>query len=485
MLDRLTTANSWWVDRAAIEYDQHIRAWVEAPTRWTPRVVQELDLAAPAIYTLRGPRQVGKTTALKLMIRRSMQELPEEEVLYYSCDLDDDPDAIREVVQTAKRVRPPGKRWRIFLDEVTSISGWERGVKWLWDNTEARNDTFVVTGSSAVDLASGADRLPGRRGRVRRPDRILLPLSFSDFARLHGLVPPVEVQAHQFLNDDIQGKLEQAQVQLPELQTLFERYLHCGGFPTAVVEEHVTRHVSDQTLSTLWGLVENEVRRQRMDPVRAFRTIEHIVRALSGPTEWTALAETLDADRRTAEDYTRLLALMFVVLVLHKVDPRRGGPQLRAQRKLYLVDPLFAYLPQRLRQSDATSDQSSLVENVVVLGLFRSEERPLVEEFALPQALFYWRSKSGGEVDALVGTARHTPVEVKYRGNLDRRDIAALTRSFDRGVVVTRDTLDLKDRRFPQVPASLFLWILAGESVVAATSGSDLQTGAGGAGPRR
>src|SRR3990170_977779 len=103
MLDRLTTANSWWVDRAAIEYDQHIRAWVEAPTRWTPRVVQELDLAAPAIYTLRGPRQVGKTTALKLMIRRSMQELPEDEVLYYSCDLDDDPDAIREVVQTAKR----------------------------------------------------------------------------------------------------------------------------------------------------------------------------------------------------------------------------------------------------------------------------------------------------------------------------------------------------------------------------------------------
>lgn len=44
-----------------------------------------------------------------------------------------------------------------------------------------------------------------------------------------------------------------------------------------------------------------------------------------------------------------------------------------------------------------------LVENAVITARFRGEERPLVEEFALPQALFCWKFKSGGKVDVLVG----------------------------------------------------------------------------------
>jgi predicted AAA+ superfamily ATPase len=105
---------------------------------------------------------------------------------------------------------------------------------------------------------------------------------------------------------------------------------------------------------------------------------------------------------------------------------------------LYLVDPLVAHLPRRLRQSEASLGMTAVVENAVITALLRGEERPLVEEFTLPQALVYWKSKSGGEVDALVGSRSGTPVEVKYRGAVTRRVIAALTRWFRRGVVVTR-----------------------------------------------
>lgn len=100
---------------------------------------------------------------------------------------------------------------------------------------------------------------------------------------------------------------------------------------------------------------------------------------------------------------------MFVVVILHRIDPRRGGPYLRAQRKSYLVDPLLASLPRRLRPSDAAPTVTALVENAVITARFRGEERPLVEEFALPQALFYWKFKSGGEVDALVGRYARRP----------------------------------------------------------------------------
>jgi predicted AAA+ superfamily ATPase len=58
------------------------------------------------------------------------------------------------------------------------------------------------------------------------------------------------------------------------------------------------------------------------------------------------------------------------VVILHRIDPRRGGPYLRAQRKLYLVDPLLAYLPRHLRQSDASPKMTALAENAVVMALF-------------------------------------------------------------------------------------------------------------------
>lgn len=269
----------------------------------------------------------------------------------------------------------------------------------------------------------------------------------------------------------MQDNLRELLIHLPTVQALLDRYMRCGGFPASVSDEHVNGQPSELTVRTLWDLIESEVQRQGMDATRAYRAIERTVRAIRYPTGWTALGEYLGADRRTAEDYVRVLAHMFTTLILHRLDPERLGPMLRAQRKLYLIDPLLIHLPRRMRQSEAVPDLPALVENIVVVTLFRSEERPLVEEFAVPQALFYWKSKSGGEVDAIAGVGpmrTRTPVEVKYQTVVSGRDIAALTRSFPRGIVVTRDLLDVSDRRFPRLPAALFLWVLSGESTVRA-----------------
>jgi len=46
--------------------------------------MDQLDLSTFHIYTLRGPRQVGKTTLLKLMIKRLLDnpEIEKEQVFY-------------------------------------------------------------------------------------------------------------------------------------------------------------------------------------------------------------------------------------------------------------------------------------------------------------------------------------------------------------------------------------------------------------------
>ncbi len=73
----------------------------------------------------------------------------------------------------------------MFLDEITSVEEWRRGMKRLVDAGMLPNCTVVAAGSGAPGTARAAERLPGRRGRVEGAhDHVLLPMRFAEFAAL-------------------------------------------------------------------------------------------------------------------------------------------------------------------------------------------------------------------------------------------------------------------------------------------------------------
>ncbi len=47
-----------------------------------PQIISDMALTVSAIYTLRGPRQVGKTTVSKFMSRRSLEGAQEEVLVF-------------------------------------------------------------------------------------------------------------------------------------------------------------------------------------------------------------------------------------------------------------------------------------------------------------------------------------------------------------------------------------------------------------------
>jgi AAA domain len=157
--------------------------------------IEDVDLSRAVVHILRGPRQVGKSTDLKLLVRRALEAgVPARQIVYLSLDLFEDQPAA-ELVATVSRAlelarrRPVGPRL-ILLDEVTAARNWRTSIKVLWDNGRIDSDVVVCTGSSAIDLAHGAaERLPGRRGAGR--DILVLPQSFASFARaLDPALPP-------------------------------------------------------------------------------------------------------------------------------------------------------------------------------------------------------------------------------------------------------------------------------------------------------
>jgi len=73
MEERLLFYNPWWSDPARIDSDKDIKAVESSSIKWRQEKIVHFALEKDAIYTLRGPRQVGKTTLLKKMIKNLLK----------------------------------------------------------------------------------------------------------------------------------------------------------------------------------------------------------------------------------------------------------------------------------------------------------------------------------------------------------------------------------------------------------------------------
>ena len=491
-MERLRDMNPWWTEPTAIAADRHLKAAAEAPFLWNPVVFSREELASPSVFTLRGPRQVGKTTLLKRLVRESLEAgWPHRRLLYYSFDLEREAEAPVRVVRLARDLFPGEGPWRVFFDEVSSLPDWQRAIKYLRDQTPAAGYTFILTGSSARDIRVGAERLPGRRGPAARPDRVLLPMDFATFCRVRGLpAPPARLPVEGFMDPANDQLLREAQLRLPELLTSLELYAANGGFPQAVGD--LLRHggLSESTLRVLWDVVAGDVDRWGRDHLVALKLLERVGRHLATPLSWRGLAEDMGVAPATAEEYVRLLADSFVLQVLHFWDPARRSWSPHKQKKLYFTDPAWARIP-GLLLGGGPPPLPHLVEAVVAVALFRAVEPAPVESFATPQRVFYWRSTGGREVDFLVRTeeplrvppearepaprARRVvlpggetreallPVEVKFQAAVSGYDREALRRAFGRGLLLSRHTLDLAGP-VRTVPVPVFLWLLRTEA---------------------
>jgi len=178
MIQSLINQNIWWQDKRLISHDPKIRELQSGGLVWRPAVLDEFDLDRFAVYSLRGPRQVGKTTAVKLLIQELLERpgVAKEQVMYFSCDTIDAYKELIELLETylahLKKLGLHNKRLAIFLDEITSVKDWQRGIKHLVDTGALEKACVVLTGSNAADLRRAVERLPGRRGGVKTPDKI-------------------------------------------------------------------------------------------------------------------------------------------------------------------------------------------------------------------------------------------------------------------------------------------------------------------------
>ena len=486
----LERRNPWWRRVEAIEEDFHVVEYEAHEPKWDPMVRRSIPFDRDRVLTLRGPRQVGKTTLLKLLLRGRLRSgVHPRSVLYLSCDLLHDHGEIAGAVDAymaSSRGVPPGERRLLLLDEVTSVRDWDRAVKHVVDSGAAVGSTMVLTGSHAMDLRRSSGRLAGRRGEGDAPvDLVMRPLRFSEYVAT--VSPPLFGELEAALGDagTTRGEVLAALLggRVPDalggpvhalrgdLRALVDDYMLTGGMMRAVRQLREDGSIAPGTYELYVRGLLGDLGRWGMSEGLARQVVAAVTERLSTSYSLNSIAKDTEiGSHSTAGRYLDALEGSFVLFNLFQLELHKGRARYRAERKVHYADPFMAHAfaawvrgevdpyPWSVERLSSGDWRANLAEGVVASHVARHMEDQASSDLYNPrESLFFWRKKdSGREVDLVARTPDgFRPVEVKYQTRVTSSDLAPL-RSFRGGLVVSRDTLEERSGR-AVVPLELFL----------------------------
>jgi predicted AAA+ superfamily ATPase len=166
MVRDLLRDNPWWRGDKGMVLPEVRRDFVEA-------IHRRLRLRLAPVVVVRGPRQVGKTTAQQQVVEDLLSRgVPARHLLRVQCDALPELTRLSEPIlrivewyerfilrMSLNRAAHEGQPAYLFFDEVQNLSDWAVQLKHLVDNATTQ---VVVTGSSALRIEARRDSLAGR-----------------------------------------------------------------------------------------------------------------------------------------------------------------------------------------------------------------------------------------------------------------------------------------------------------------------------------
>src|SRR3990167_1527951 len=328
----------------------------------------------PGLIFVRGPRQYGKSTWLEQQIAHTIEEFGPGSALYLNGDeILNSAHLLDCIRQLVPMFNPQALVKRLFIDEITAVTQWEKALKSLCDAGVIRNILIITTGSKATDLRRGIERLPGRKGKLDRNHYILTPISYREFKH--------------HCQDALKG------------MTLYA-YLLSGGSPIAAnaiasngtLPEYVCTIMSDWILGEF---------------AASMRTRSHLLAVLQGiylfggtPLGQAKLArETGLSNNTVAQGYIELLSDLMCIMPAFPYDNDRKISLWRKPCKYHFINLLTAFVwhPKRPRtpiavKNLAPKDFAIILEWAVAQELWRRLCRD--DAAGLPLNFNFWQSKT-------------------------------------------------------------------------------------------
>jgi len=486
--------NEWWKIKKFPEEDANINDWSQSSFKWKPRLSETIE-NEEVIYVLRGPRRVGKTTLVKLRIKKLLKEgVSPENIFYFPCDAIETPKQLMTVIDNyLNQTRRKGEWAFLFIDEISMLKDWQKSIKILIDTGKFRDCTVILTGSHSIDLRKGSESLSGRRGRVDKlrygtPDKVLLSAKFSEYVETLETKLSDEIRElwllslqnrkNMFLelvNGKIPSELRHLALFTKELELLLDQYMLTGGISQAINQYVSKRKIVEDTYYIFVSLMVREICRWNHDEHYTRQILRRIFEVLSSNVSWNQLKEGTDVkDSKTAESYVNVLRDSFVVAYYYKLNTEKASPDFASNKKIYFQDPFIFHacrawtygknafdLSQKFVSS--VEDKSKLVECMVGNHLSRFMFNLSPSSLYDPSNYVYYWANNKREVDfAIELDGKFAPIEVKYSDNIQKDDAKGIYdfmktgRSHNFGIITSRNRLEL-GKNYVVVPLSILL----------------------------
>lgn len=359
----------------------------------------------PGLITIRGPRQYGKSTWLDTKLRHSIKEHGKASAFYLNGDeIKNHEELYYKMSDLYPAFSKGAKMRRLFIDEITAVADWERAIKRIIDQGLYRDALIITTGSRATDLRRGTERLPGRKGRLKRSDYLFLPISYREFHRL----------THKKLGDKT-----------------WIAYLITGGSPIACNDIYQFGKLPDYFIQLTRDWVIGEIARSGRSRLNLLQLLEVMMRYGGTPVGFAKLArEGGLANNTVAKGYVEELGDLLSVLPAWPWDHNKKILQFRKECKFHFINlaTVIAFHPSAIRhigEFEALSPQSQgmFLEWLVAQELWR---RCALAGNIPSESIGFWSSEEH-EIDFV--TPNRELVEVK-RGKTSALDFSWFAKIF-------------------------------------------------------
>jgi len=340
----------------------------------TQAITRSLEIALPKGQSafLWGPRKTGKTTFLKAAFPDStVYDLLRTDLLL---EFSKRPSLLRERLLAAepKRLKEP-----IIIDEVQKVPQLLDEIHWLIENKGLR---FILCGSSARKLKRGKANLLG--GRAWRYE--MHPLVSAELGEL-----------------DLLKALNRGMIPAHYLQEEYRKSLR------AYIRDYLKEEVFDE------GLTRN---------IPAFSRFFDAVGYSHGElTNYANIARDCGVDAKTVKEYYQILVDTLLGTMIEPYSRRQDRQVISKAGKFYLFDVgvAGAIIQRRIPQEKGEQFGKAFEHFILMEILAHRSYRELDYD------LNFWRTKSGLEVDFILGRGE-VAIEVKGSSRIDSSDLRPL-----------------------------------------------------------
>lgn len=368
-----------------------------------PRILEHaivLHFNKGKIIHIPGPRQVGKTTLIKEIIKKR----PESSLWLNGDETDVRSMFINSTSSTIGKII--GNSNLVIIDEAQRIQNIGIALKIMVDNFPQVQ--VIATGSSSFDLANEINEpLTGRKTEL-----FLFPLSFQEMVHYTGLIEEKRLLEHRMIYGYYPEVVTAVGNEKETLQRLTDAYLYKDLF---AYERLKKTSLIEKLLQALALQVGNQI-------------------------SFNEIGQIIGADNQTVERYVDLLEQAYIVFTLKSLC-RNLRNELKKSRKVYFYDNgirnaiIRNFGPLNLRP-----DVGALWENFIISERFKatSYKRMWMNRY-------FWRTQAQQEIDYVEEMdGKLLAAEIKWsrtaKGKIPSSFINAYPGSETK--IITRDNFD-------------------------------------------